>query len=310
MRATSLVVCLACLPVFAPAARTQNTIPLPGYGRTYSAAAVTRGFYFQAPRNFTIVGLRVPNEMNVLQQGVAVYVMTSPPPAWPATGSGGLRYYGGFLPAGKIASCNVPVNKNDWVGVLGACGDSSIVHNSYAAVSGAFPSRVGGFPVTLRGFGTHTNVMVAQGLGPYYADDAGPVSRVEVYLNVAVPSVTATGTGRRGTIMTYTLTATSDTGLPYHAASALGNGPIPIGSRNLGISLDPVCMLSVTGVLPTMFQNYVGRLNAQGVATARLAIPNSALLRNIRIYTAFVTLLPGAPFGVGNISSTHMFTIL
>jgi len=310
MRTTPLLFWLACWPVFALAAPTQNLMPLPGYGRTYSAAAVTRGFYFQAPRNFTIVGLRAPNEKNVLQQGVAVYVMTSPPPAWPATGSGGLRYYGGFLAAGKVISCNVPVTKNDWVGILGACGDSSIVHNSYAATPGAFPSQVAGFPVTLRAFGTQTNVMADQGQGPYYADDSGPISRVEVYLTVAAPGLAATGSGRRGTVLTFTLAALSDTGLPYHMASSLGTGPIPIGSRSLGLSPGPLMQLSATGVLPTIFQNYAGLLNAQGVATARLAIPNSTFLRKLRIHTAFVTLLPGAPQGVASISGTHMFTIL
>jgi hypothetical protein len=68
--------------------------------------------------------------------------------------------------------------------------------------------------------------------------------------------------------------------------------------------------LSVTGVLPTIFQNYAGILNAQGVATARLAIPNSPFLKGVRMHTAYLTLLPGAPLGVASISGTHMFTIL
>ena len=258
MRDTHFLLLLVLWLALVANANAQSMMPLPNYGQTLSAAAVTRGFYFQAPRNFTIVGLRVPNEKNVLQQGVAVYVMTTPPPAWPATRTGGLWLAAGFFLASKIISCNVPINQNDWVGILGACGDRSIVHNSYAATAGPCSSNVAGVPVTIRGFGTQTNVMAAQGQGAYYAEDAGKVSRVEVYLNVAQASLTATGTGAPGTIMTFNLSASSDTGLPYQLGSALGNGPIVIGSRKLELSPDALLVLSVGGQVPTIFQNYAG----------------------------------------------------
>jgi len=58
-----------------------------------------------------------------------------------------------------------------------------------------------------------------------------------------------------------------------------------------------------------IFQNYAGLLDAQGQATAQLNIPNIPGLKGVRIYTAFVTLRASAPFGIGNISNSFLFTV-
>jgi len=291
-------------------AGAQSIMPIPDYGRTYSASAVTRGFYFEAPRDFTVVGLRVPNEKHVLQAGMAVYVMSTRPPAWPGTRTGGLWLYKGFVLASQVQSCNVPVRKGEWVGSLGACGDRSIVHNSYAAVAGPFRSDVAGLATTLRGFGTRTNVMAAQAKGAYYADDAGTVSRVEVHVSVSPARVSGPDTAAPGTTARFVLSAPSDKELAYQMGSSLGNGPILLGSRTLGLSPDSLLLLSVSGLLPSVFQSYGGIIaKASGGAAASLAVPNVPALRGLHIHSAFVTLSASAPFGVASISNSHVLEI-
>lgn len=126
---------------------------------------------------------------------------------------------------------------------------------------------------------------------------------------VDTATLTGSGTGNPGTSIDFTLTAVTDAGLPYQVGSALGNGPIPIDTRNLGLSADDLLVLSVGGLLPSVFQDYVGLLDKNGGAKAKLNIPNIPALKGTRIYTAFLTLKASAPSGVSNISNTFLFTI-
>ncbi len=116
--------------------------------------------------------------------------------------------------------------------------------------------------------------------------------------------LTATGTATPGGTVNFTLSSTRDPGLPYQVVSSLGTGPIPIGTRSLGLSLDNVFSLSLKNLAPTIFQNYAGVLVASGRGTAAFAIPNIAQLRGIVVYHAFVTISGSAPQGVQSISNT------
>jgi len=122
-------------------------------------------------------------------------------------------------------------------------------------------------------------------------------------------TLVGTGSGLPGTSITFALGASPDAGLPYRMGSSLGNGPIPIDTRTLGLSPDGLLLLSTTNALPTIFQNYAGVLDAKGNASAKLNIPNLPLLKGTRIYTAFVTLRATAPSGVSNISNSFLFTV-
>jgi len=91
--------------------------------------------------------------------------------------------------------------------------------------------------------------------------------------------------------------------------SSFGNGPIPIDTRNLGLSVDALLLLSTGGLLPAIFKDYAGILDASGKGTATLNIPNSSALVGLDIYTAFITLLGTAPSGVASVSNTFNFKI-
>jgi len=134
-------------------------------------------------------------------------------------------------------------------------------------------------------------------------------SLVDIGADEVAVSIVGSGSGLPGTTITFTLMATSDAGLPYQMGSSLGNGPIPIDTRQLGLSPDTLLVLSVSNALPSIFQNYIGLLDATGMATAKLNIPNIPALKGVRIYTAFLTLKGTAPSGVQSISNSFLFTI-
>jgi len=119
----------------------------------------------------------------------------------------------------------------------------------------------------------------------------------------------AAGAPRPGSRMTFTLTASTDHGLPYQLGSSLGTGPIPIDQRSLGLSPDGLLWASISGLWPWIFSGYQGVIDSKGRASAAVDIPIAPALVGVRIHSAFMTLSPAAPSGVQSISDTFMFSI-
>jgi hypothetical protein len=303
MRTLILVTALLLLAGLAGA---QSMMPIPPFASTYSYPTHARGFYFQAPIDFTIVGVRVPDEAKHGKQNVAIIKLPLPPT--PTNQTGGLEFYKGGEPSSKIIPCSLPFRKGDWVGILGACGDATMMHNSYGTSSTPFASLIPGHPTKIYRFCTNTNLVVEQGKGAYWAN-VHTIARVEVYVSAAY--LDGSGSRWTGTTMTFTLSSVPDAGLPYQAASSLGNGPIPIDTRMLALTPDALVVLSAGGLLPAVFRNYTGKLHAvTGTAEAQLDIPRVRMLKGLAIHTAFVTLKASAPSGVSSVSTTFTFTIL
>jgi len=288
-------------------AGSQTMIPLPVFNNTYTAS-MTRGFYCQVPMGITVTGLRVPDESNHGKQNVCLYRHTSAPPAY----SGTVPLTPVFQKFGEastaIIPCNVTYQKDEWLIVIGACGDSTRLYNSYAA-RGCFQSNILGQPVSLCRCGIQANIITAPTPHAVWSENAANVCRVEVYVRRSA-NIVGSGTGAPGTPIDFTLTAKNDAGLPYQVGSSFGKGPIPIGGRRLELAPDDLLVLSTSGFLPSLFRTYAGVLDAQGSGSARLNIPNNPNLKGIKIYTAFVTLLASAPFGVSSISDTFDFIIM
>ena len=147
----------------------------------------------------------------------------------------------------------------------------------------------------------------------YYATTESGHDRLaglKTRFTVNTTTIVGSGDPRPGNTVTFTLNAPGDGGLPYQVGTSLGMGPIPIDTRLLGLSLDNVLQTSVTGVLPMIFQDYAGVLDAQGQGTAKLNLPNLSALVGVRLYSAFLTLKVGAPSNVSSISDTFPFPIL
>ena len=304
MKKTTIVIAILLLAGIVTAQGTL--IPIPAFSRTYSAT-MTRGMYCEAPADFTVVGLRVPDETNNGKQNVCIYRHTAAP----------LKYYGTTPltpifskfgePAANIIPCNVPYKKGEFLIVIGACGDTTRLHNSYSA-STAFPPTIQGAATTLYRCGIQANLITAPTPHPVWSE-ASSICRVEVYVTGGA-SIVGSGTGQVGTPIVFTLTSKKDAGLPYQAASSFGNGPIPIDTRNLGLSPDTLLFLSIGGILPATFKDYAGILDATGNGKATLNIPNIPALTGLQIYTAFITLLNTAPSGVSSISNTFDFKVI
>jgi hypothetical protein len=306
MRTATIIAALLVALLVAHLASAQTMIPIPAYNSTFSVSGAARGFYFQVPVDFTVVGLRVPDEKKHGKQNVCLFKHTAGPPPFSQTVNLTTVFKKFGEPSANIIPCSINYTKGDWLIVIGACGDTTIMHNSYGP-SGCFGSRVFGQPVSLCRCGTQFNIVSRVPPYPIFSENGGPVCRVEVY--VASAKLVGSGTGKPGTTIKFALTAAADANLPYLMGSSLGNGPIPIDTRQLGLSPDNLLVLSTGGLLPSVFQNYAGNLDAAGAATAALNIPNFPVLKGVRVFTAFLTLKAAAPSGVASISNTFLFTI-
>ncbi len=220
MRSALFLSVLSCVTAFAAA---QTQIPIPAFNRTFSGQ-LTRGFWFQAPTTFVITGVRVPDESGQGVQCVEISRMTSAPPAFSSTIQPTQLFYANNQPSASILPCNVLVNQGDFIGVLGACG-SSTMYNSYGP-TGAFQSNVLGFPVTLTRFLMQSNLSTSGGNQPCASEAAFEVARVEVYAVPAAGFAAAApfGTGCGG--ITLAPTARPVIGM----TAGVETGSIPTGS--------------------------------------------------------------------------------
>jgi len=132
---------------------------------------------------------------------------------------------------------------------------------------------------------------------------------LRVRLTIDTITITASGKPVPGGTVTLDLSAPADGGLAYQIGSSLGTGPIPIDSRQLGLSPDAILMASVNGWMPTVFKDYTGYLDAAGKGKGTLNIPNIPILVGIKVHSAFVTLDSTAPSGVKSISPTETISI-
>ena len=141
------------------------------------------------------------------------------------------------------------------------------------------------------------------------AQSVDPIGALKLKLTCLDVQIVGSGLPAIGSSVSLLLQSPADGGLPYQVGTSLGTGPIPLGTRSLGLSLDKLLEVSVGGWLPAIFQNYAGYLDAKGGATAAMAIPQATGLIGIRLHSAFLTIKAGEPFGIKTVSPTFSFTI-
>jgi len=150
------------------------------FGSTFSSGSLTRGYWFEAPRDFNICGLRVPDESGAGVQNVEVVRVNGSVPAFPSTTNDFESLFRRVGVAGNsIMPAAIPVRQGDIIAVIGATGTSTM-NSSYAAPSGPFMIEIGGAmaEVTRAGMQFNLNSTPLQDL---WTEPSGPVGRVEMY---------------------------------------------------------------------------------------------------------------------------------
>jgi hypothetical protein len=222
-------------------------------------------------------------------------ISTSDERTFPVTVGPDLTFNGGTYD-GYVARVSPPGTALLFCGYIGGKGDDialgiALDGTSNVYVTGKSDSSATSFPVTVG------PDLTQNGIGDAF------VAKIEL------ADVSGSGATRPGSAVTLHLVATNSAGLPYQLGTALGTGPIWIGSRRLDLSSDGLLVVSVQGLWPQVFLAYRGILDAQGRTQAAVQIPNHAALIGIRLHSAFVTFDAAAPGGIRSISGAYSFTI-
>jgi len=266
---------------------SSNIIPLPQFNRTFSSS-MTRGFYCQAPCDFTVVGLRVPDETNHGRQNVCLYKNGSAPPAYTSTVPLTPLFSRFNEPSANIIPCSVSYKTGDWLIVIGACGTSSTLHNSYGP-RGCFQSSVLGRTTSLCRCGVQANIITAPTPHAVWSENANEVGRVEVYVQSPSSFICdAPASARLGYSYPINLSGGPVTRPAFYqiAASMSNRSRIDLGPCSIYLGVDPVFVYSILAGSP-YFYSYVGTLSG-GKGSGKFVPPTLPQLIGLYIYHAAV----------------------
>jgi len=162
---------------------TRNYLPVPGIlmpipDETYPYGSLARGYWFTAPTDFTVTGLRVPFD-NVGNQTIEIIRFNSgPPPAFSGTTNDFVSLGRWVNQSGTgVISCNIPVNNGDIIGIFGCRGTTA----SYAPALSS--TTIAGHAVTLTRMGMQYELPTtpAQDI---WQEAANPIGRIEMYYEI------------------------------------------------------------------------------------------------------------------------------
>ena len=167
------------------------TISTPAHNTNVSFGS--RGYWFVAPTNFTITGIRAPDEIGPGPQAVSIIRINAPAAAftWPAI-SGNFQTlfhaYVSLLHGNIVQTPAIQVQAGDQIGVFAGKSPNGIATTtSYTSyLPGPFDSSIAGIPVKL--YRLASDQSVAQGpLGTIFFSPFGEQGRAELYIDKCEP---------------------------------------------------------------------------------------------------------------------------
>ncbi len=156
---------------------------LPSEGSSYTGNV--RGYYFSAPVDFVITGLRVPTTSSSGPQNVAILKFTNgAPPLWSSTTNDfiELGYWPNYTTTDTIL-VNIPVFAGDIIGIYGNRNDI----NSYAPAP--YTTTIGGISTTL----TRSGMQLPLSSNPMqnvFSESGSSISRVDMFYDLTPDTVT------------------------------------------------------------------------------------------------------------------------
>lgn len=164
----------------------DSSLGLPNYSNTFSGNV--RGYYFIAPKDFVITGLRVPTNANTGAQNIAVLKFDNdvPPPLFSGTTNAfqTLGYWTNYTATDTIPVC-FAVDSGNVIGIYGNRADQ----NAYAPAP--YNTTIAGLPTTLTRSGMQLPLS-SNPMSNVFSEAGGSISLVEMYYTDSTQVVTPT----------------------------------------------------------------------------------------------------------------------
>ncbi|PBQ34364.1 hypothetical protein CNR22_22160 [Sphingobacteriaceae bacterium] len=237
------------------------SMTLPAQASIYTGH-LTRGFWFTAPVDFIITGLRVPLDITgTANSGIAVMKFSAVPPTYATTTSSfNTLYLDQAITGTNVVAVNIPIYAGDIIGILGERGSDV----SYAASPYTSTLGVGTNTLTLTRLGMQYDLAntTPQDL---WTEVGGSIGRVEVYTTIGcnstltpvivtvipAPNVVIAAPPRICANSSYTLNATGATTYTWSGGpqtSAYVVNPSTTTTYSVMGSIQSTCNSSLTAV--------------------------------------------------------------
>jgi hypothetical protein len=158
---------------------SQNIIPLPAHGTSFMGNS--RGYWFTAPCDFRITGVRAPSDFSVNAQSIHLVKFTTAPASWPSTSTNFTTlFYGNNITDTCYNYLDIQVLTGEFIGVLAVRNDGSGSGiTSYTTAASPVASSLGPYSISLERLGTQANIINGAAVD-FFTEGINPIGRVEL----------------------------------------------------------------------------------------------------------------------------------
>lgn len=242
-----------------------NQIP----DQTSSFTGNARGYWFTAPVDFVMTGLRVPTTASSADQNVMVMRFDAVPPNFASTGPyADLLHWSGQVPGNGFIPVNISISAGDIIGILGTRGTNST--NSYTTGTNIV---IAGINVSIDRLGTQNDIHNAPAPQGSFFTEVGSPNQSRVEFEYMTPITTQTAGLPSGSVFpvgttTNTFVTTDGAGNTATCSFTVtvndAEPPVITCPANITVNNDPgVCGAIVTYTAPTSGDNCPGETVSQ-----------------------------------------------
>lgn len=170
------------IPAFLVSA--QNVIDASTHSTTHSSQA--RGFWFTAPCDFVITGVRAPTDFSTNAQTIHLVKFASVPPNYSSTTTAFTTlYYGSNLTDTCFVDMNLQIQSGDIIGILAVRDNGSgNCQTSYSAAVSPYTSSLGPYNITLARLGFQGNIISGPATN-LWTESGLSIGRAEIRYEIA-----------------------------------------------------------------------------------------------------------------------------
>ncbi len=162
-------------------------IPIPAHS-SFFTGSYSRGFWFTAPCDILLTGVRAPKDFNTNPQSIHLVKFPAAPATYPSTTTTFTTLFYGFnINDTGFIDVNIQIYTGDVIGVLAVRDNGSgSAQTSYTASNGPIPSTIGNHTISLQRLGWQDNIISSPATN-FWTEPGVQIGRAD--LRYEVPSV-------------------------------------------------------------------------------------------------------------------------
>jgi hypothetical protein len=193
------MVIISCIVLLSVLSEAQTVISVPEHSTSFTGNS--RGYWFTAPCDFKLTGVRAPADYSIGAQSIHLMKFTAAPPSYPNTSTVFTTlYYGSGITDTCYVDLDIQVLAGDVIGIVAVRDNGAATSvTSYVSVNGPVSSSIGPYTVSLSRLGVQENIISNPG-SAYWTETGNPIGRAVIRYElppatIPMPSQGTTFTG-------------------------------------------------------------------------------------------------------------------